>query len=94
MLLNALNPGRGLGLDISSAMVEIARKKYSHLEFRVEDLEDVTTDEKFDYVVLSDVIGFLNDVQATLKRLQQGAYATLAPVQRRSPRPWARVNLT
>ena len=70
-------------------MVEIARKKYSHLEFRVEDLEDVTTDEKFDYVVLSDVIGFLNDVQATLKRLHQWSVGNISTFRRRSPRPWA-----
>ncbi len=51
-LLNALKPGRGLGIDISPAMVEIARGKYPHLEFRVDDVEDLKTDEKFDYVVL------------------------------------------
>ena len=70
-LLNAVNPGRGLGLDISPVMVEIARKKYPHLEFRVDDLEALTTDEKFDYVVLSDMIGFLNDVQISLKNLHR-----------------------
>ena len=70
-LLNALRPGRGLGLDISSVMVEIARNKYPHLEFRVDDLEDLATDEKFDYVVLSDVIGFLHDVQTSLKNLHR-----------------------
>src|SRR5262245_12766246 len=36
VLLNALKPRRGLGIDISPAMVEIARRKYPHLEFRVD----------------------------------------------------------
>src|SRR5262245_30711803 len=52
-------------------MVEIARGKYPHLEFRVDDVEQLTTDETFDYVVLSDVIGFLNDVQTSVKNLRR-----------------------
>lgn len=70
-LLNALQPKRGVGLDISPAMVEIATKKYPHLEFRVDDMENLKTDEQFDYVVLSDVIGFLTDVQKSLENLQR-----------------------
>ncbi len=71
VLLNALKPKRGLGVDISPAMVAAARQKYSHLEFRVDDVEDLKTDEKFDYVILSDVIGFLNDVQQSFENLHR-----------------------
>lgn len=71
VLLNSLKPGRGLGIDISPAMIDIARRKYPHLEFRVDDIEDLKTDEKFDYVVLSDVIGFLNDVQRSFENLHR-----------------------
>ena len=71
VLLNSLTPRRGLGVDISPAMVEIARRKYPHLEFRVDDIEDLKTEEKFDYVVLSDVIGFLNDVQRGFENLHR-----------------------
>ncbi|HEX7515746.1 MAG TPA: glycosyltransferase [Chthoniobacterales bacterium] len=71
VLLNSLKPGRGLGLDISPAMVEIARRKYPHLEFRVDDIEDLETEEKFDYVVLSDVMGFLRDVQCSFENLRR-----------------------
>ena len=71
VLLNSLTPRRGLGVDISPAMVEIARRKYPHLEFRVDDIEDLKTEEKFDYVVLSDVIGFLNDVQRSFENLHR-----------------------
>ena len=52
MLLSALKPKRGLGLDISPAMVEIARHKYPELEFRVDDIEELKTEEKFDLLVV------------------------------------------
>jgi SAM-dependent methyltransferase len=71
MLLSALKPKRGLGLDISPAMVEIARHKYPELEFRVDDIEELKTEEKFDYIVLSDLIGFLDDVQRSFENLHR-----------------------
>ena len=33
-LLNSLGPGRGVGIDLSPQMVEIAKRNYPHLEFR------------------------------------------------------------
>src|SRR4029079_4727623 len=41
VLLHSLDPGRGLGIDISPAMVEIARQKYPDLEFRIDDIEEL-----------------------------------------------------
>jgi SAM-dependent methyltransferase len=70
-LLNALKPKRGVGLDFSSGMVDVARRTYPHLEFEVDNVENLQTREKFDYVVLSDVIGFLSDVQKSLANLRQ-----------------------
>jgi SAM-dependent methyltransferase len=71
VLLNSLKPKHGLGLDVSPAMVKIARHKYPQLEFRVDDVENLETNEKFDYVVLSDVIGFLSDVQRSFENLRR-----------------------
>src|ERR1051325_4689427 len=70
-LLAALRPSRGLGLDLSPAMTVIARNKFPQLEFRTGDLEELDLDEKFDYVVLSDLIGFVYDVQRSLENLRQ-----------------------
>jgi ubiquinone/menaquinone biosynthesis C-methylase UbiE len=75
-LLARLKPSRGLGLDFSSAMVEAARKKYPaeanpNLEFRVGDAEALEIDERFDYVVLSDVIGELTDVWQAFRNLRK-----------------------
>jgi len=70
-LLAALQPKRGLGIDLSPKMVETASKKYPHLEFRVDDVENLQTDETFDYIILSDVSGFLYDVQAAFENLHK-----------------------
>src|ERR1041385_5095444 len=68
-LINALKPSRGLGIDISPNMVHAARQKFPHLEFRVDDVENLDLEEKFDYIVVSDLVGFLYDVQRSLENL-------------------------
>jgi ubiquinone/menaquinone biosynthesis C-methylase UbiE len=75
-LLAHLKPSRGLGVDFSSAMVDEARRKYpaetnSNLEFRVGDAEALAIDERFDYVVLSDVIGELTDIWQAFRNLRK-----------------------
>ena len=70
-LLASLKPARGVGIDLSPKMVQLAKERYPHLEFRVDDLEDLQFDEKFDYVVVSDVLGFLYDVQRSLENLRR-----------------------
>ncbi|HEY3445904.1 MAG TPA: glycosyltransferase [Myxococcales bacterium] len=70
-LLASLRPSRGVGVDLSPKHVEIARRKHPDLEFHVADAEALELDEEFDFVVLSDVIGFLDDVWAGLRSLRK-----------------------
>jgi SAM-dependent methyltransferase len=70
-LLHALAPKRGVGIDISQAMVTIARSKYPSLEFLTGDAEDLPLSEKFDYVILSDVIGYLEDIQRAFEEIRK-----------------------
>lgn len=70
-LLASLQPKRGLGVDLSPKHVELAREKHPGLEFRVADAEALDLDETFDFVVLSDVIGFLDDIGAALHSLRK-----------------------
>ncbi|GAB4537367.1 MAG: bifunctional class I SAM-dependent methyltransferase/glycosyltransferase family 2 protein [Thermodesulfovibrionia bacterium] len=69
--LASLNPHRGVGIDISPSMIEIARKKYPNLEFRVDDFEDMKIDEKFDYVLIDGTIGHVDDIQLALGELHK-----------------------
>jgi len=72
-MLAALKPARGVGVDISSNMIEIARRDFPDLEFVVGDIEDSAVVSSltgpFDVIVLSDTIGTLEDCQGTFERL-------------------------
>ena len=68
-ILNKLKPSRGVGIDISLNMVERARKKYPHIEFFHMDAEDITLSEKFDYIIVSDTLCYLEDIQKALKEM-------------------------
>ncbi len=70
-LLAAVKPSRGVGVDFSPEMVKLARARHPGLEFQVADALDFPTDETFDYILLSDLVNDLSDVQAVLERLQK-----------------------
>jgi len=73
-LLAAMKPARGVGLDLSPRMVEIARSRNPQLEFHVGDAERFDPADlggPFDFVVMSDVLGHLDDVWLALRRLHQ-----------------------
>ncbi|HEV2311360.1 MAG TPA: bifunctional class I SAM-dependent methyltransferase/glycosyltransferase family 2 protein [Acidimicrobiia bacterium] len=74
-LLAALQPSHGVGVDFSPAMIEEARELHPELELHVGDIEVPETidalDGPFDVILLSDTIGSLEDVQATLDGLHR-----------------------
>ena len=73
-LLAALNPRRGLGVDVSPRMVERARAKHPVLDFVVADAETLDAPElanhTFDYIVVS-VTGMLSDVWSAFRALRR-----------------------
>jgi hypothetical protein len=69
-LLATVKPARGVGVDFSPAMIELARTRHPELEFQVADAAEFSSEEKFDYIVLSDLVNDLPDVQAVLEKLQ------------------------
>jgi len=72
-LLNAVKPSFGMGVDFSGKMLAIARENFPHLHFVEADAEEYTTTEKFDYIILSDLLSSLWDVQTLMKKI--GSYA-------------------
>lgn len=70
-LLAALNTRRGLGIDISPKMVEVARKQFPDLQFEVGDLENLQIKEMFEYVVLVETIGHVDDIQLAFEKLHK-----------------------
>src|SRR3989338_4774357 len=69
-LLNALSPN-GVGIDFSKEMIRIAQKKYPHLKFIKADAANYQLKEKFDYIILSDTIGYFEDIQVVFKNIRQ-----------------------
>jgi len=72
-LLAALRPAVGVGVDFSESMIDIARRQHPHLQFTVADFENPEWTHQvqgpFDYVVMVDTIGSLDDCQAALELL-------------------------
>ena len=69
-LLNAVKPGKGIGVDFSGTVIEIARKKYPHLEFHQADAIEYSPDTSIDYIIVSDLITSLWDIQAFFRRVR------------------------
>jgi SAM-dependent methyltransferase len=72
-LLAAVQPSYGVGIDISAAMVELAQQKYPALHFRQGDAHDLTglEGETFDIIILSDICGYLDDVQTCFEQIHR-----------------------
>jgi SAM-dependent methyltransferase len=61
-LLASLGPRRGVGVDVSSGMVELARSRHAGLRFEVGAGEAIDLGETFDYIVLSDVVPYVDNL--------------------------------
>lgn len=59
------------GLDISPEMIKKAKEKYPQLDFSVANVETLELDEKYDYLILSDVVGYLDDLQSAFRNLKK-----------------------
>jgi ubiquinone/menaquinone biosynthesis C-methylase UbiE len=73
-LLAKLQPSLGVGVDISHRMIEEARRRHPELTFHVGNLESYLRPEildgPFDYILLLDVVGYLDDIQGSLEQLR------------------------
>lgn len=70
-LLAALDPSYGFGIDISGEMVRLAATKYPHLKFQQMPAECLNLPgEQFDYIILSDLLGYLYDIRLVFDRLR------------------------
>jgi SAM-dependent methyltransferase len=70
-LLASVEPRDGLGVDLSPAMVKLAQQKFPHLTWVVGDAEALDLDRRFEYVILSDLLGHLEDIWSALQGLKR-----------------------
>lgn len=71
-LIAALKPSRGVGVDFSSVMIDSAKAHYPDIHFILMDVHSLKLNETFDYIICSDLINELWDVQTF--------FAALAPL--------------
>ncbi|EEF58503.1 glycosyltransferase [Pedosphaera parvula] len=74
-LLAAVKPSKGVGIDFSEGMVKLARERHPDLEFKVADAAEFSSTEKFDYIILSDLVNDLPDVQGVLEHLKKVSHS-------------------
>lgn len=70
-LLSAVEPLVGVGIDISPEMINVAQSKFPCLHFHVGEISDVNLDETFDYIILSSLLGDLEDIQLFFTELRK-----------------------
>src|SRR5713226_398579 len=70
-LLAALKPALGVGVDFSEGMIHAARQRHPQLRFVHADAHELDLTEKFDVIILSDLVNDLWDVQTVLQQVGQ-----------------------
>ena len=70
-LLADLKPLVGVGVDISLKMIEQAKSKYPHFDFIAGTIDDLTSNVKFDYIILEGLLGELEDIEVFFKSLKR-----------------------
>ncbi len=68
-LLNAVKPSLGVGVDFSGNFLKIANEKYPHLTFINANVADFCIEQDFDFIILSDLLSSLWDIQKVLHNL-------------------------
>jgi ubiquinone/menaquinone biosynthesis C-methylase UbiE len=70
-LIASLNVREKVGIDYSSRMIEVAKQKYPDITFLCMEAEDLSFDRPFDYIILSNTIGYLEDIQGVFSELRK-----------------------
>ena len=75
-ILASMVPARGVGIDISKKMVELASEKYPRYTFIHSPIENLELEEKFDYIVMVDVVDHVYDVMDVFRSLSKFCHPT------------------
>lgn len=73
-LLAAVQPAKGVGVDSSKAVIVLAQARHPELQFLVADALEISDGDPFDYILLSDLVNDLPDVQGVLVHLRRAAH--------------------
>jgi len=69
-LLNDLQPARGVGIEAKPHEARLAARRFDHLEIVCADYDRFELGETFDYVIVSNALAQMKDVQAMFERIR------------------------
>jgi SAM-dependent methyltransferase len=69
--IHDLKGKRKVGIDYSEKMIEIAKTQFPDVEFHTMAAENIQLEEKFDLIILSNLVGFLDDIQSVFNQLHK-----------------------
>jgi hypothetical protein len=69
-LLAAVDPEFGVGLDFSSEMLNRGKRRHPEINFIQADAHNLPIDQEFDYIILSDLLNDLWDVQLLFEQIE------------------------
>ena len=65
-------PGtRKVGIDFCPELIQQAKQTYADVEFHTMDAENIELDEKFDVVIMSNLIGFVRDIEQVFNSIRR-----------------------
>ena len=70
-LLTQVKGNRKVGVDFSPKMIDEARRQFPSVEFQVMDAESIHLNETFDVIIISNLIGWLPDIQKSLNEIKK-----------------------
>lgn len=72
-LLASLKPSYGLGIDADKENIELAKKRFPNIDFRAVDPHEFRTNEKFDYIIICNSLGYWHDIQKVFENAMSAA---------------------
>ncbi len=72
-LLSALKPSLGVGIDFSEKVLKRAAEKHHDIFYIQCDAHDACLKQKFDFIILSDIINDLWDVQSVFTEIEKNS---------------------
>lgn len=70
-LIGTVNGSRKVGIDFCEKLIEQARESQKNVEFHVMAAEEISLDEKFDVIVMSNLTGFVNDIELIFNQIHK-----------------------
>lgn len=87
-LLAALKPSVGVGIDVSQGMVDRARQEHPELRFERVPGEQLELGETFDYIVLSDLMPYVDDLLELFHRVAEHSHERTRVIVNSYSRVW------